>query len=69
MKQEYDGIVNLELLVLVMSGGRKKLKLVIDTFFVWIYLCLVLFLKLFNMFYMVYAFDVLYFFYIENQGV
>jgi hypothetical protein len=33
LKQEYDGIVNLELLVLVMSGGRKKLKLVIDTFF------------------------------------
>ena len=33
LKQEQDVVVNLELLVLMMSGGRKKLGLVIDTFF------------------------------------
>jgi hypothetical protein len=51
------------------DGGREKLRLSIDTFVVWICLCFVLFLKLLSMFYMVYEFDVLYFFCIENQMV
>jgi hypothetical protein len=45
---------------------KKKLRLVIDNLFVWIHLCEVLVLKLFNIFHMVYAFDVFYFYYIGN---